>query len=287
MYNKSIDFDIEISDYLSKRGYVRRRQLLLDLLDMHKNDGGYSEKSINRKLYSMKKRCIISIIVYKDLHKFGIKENDKRSSYLTLKRTEKITEHIDNVIDKISSDNPIQQKMALKELERYGKQHVLTPKQLDILVSQLDTEDIDLIDHILRLVYTYIDKKNIEPSNKSETVMMLRTLLNKYPEPLLRLKNFRTHFIYLLGHYKDNAVIERLKKDAEELDTPRDVIHDYESYYTANIIEEHRGELYDFEEELRLKGKEEPAQFIAEIRVRAMIHLGMYDDPFKDNVRGW
>ena len=287
MYRKSIDFDTEVIDYLSKRGYVRRRQLLLDLMDIHKNDSGYSEKSLNRKIDSMVKRQIVTILKYEELHKFGIGEDDKRSSYLTLKKTEKIKEHIDNVIEKISSDNPIQQKMALKELERYGKQHVLTPKQLDILVSQLDTEDIDLIDHILRLVYTYIDKKNIEPSNKSETVMMLRTLLNKYPGPLPRHKNLRTHFIYLLGHYKDNAVIERLKKDAEELDTPRDVIHDYESYYTANIIEEHREELYDFEEELRLEGKEESAQFIAEIRVRAMIHLGMHDDPLKDNVRGW
>ncbi|WP_406661899.1 hypothetical protein V7O66_05140 [Methanolobus sp. ZRKC3] len=119
----------------------------------------------------------MSILRYKDIDKFGIKEDDKRASYLTLRKTEKISSHIDTVIEKLSSDNPVIQKMALRELEKYGKQYVLTPNQLDILIAQLGTEDIDLIDHILRIVYTYIDKKDIEPYSKHEAVKMLRSLL--------------------------------------------------------------------------------------------------------------
>ena len=69
MYKKSIDFDIEVRNYLSKRGYVRRRQLLLDLMYIHKNDSGYSEKSLNRKIDSMVKRQIVTILKYKELHK--------------------------------------------------------------------------------------------------------------------------------------------------------------------------------------------------------------------------
>jgi hypothetical protein len=287
MYKKKANFDIEVIDYLSKKGYVRRRDLLQYFMELHKGDkdySGYSEKSINRKLDSMVKRKLISILKNDDLKRFGIQETDKRSSYLTLKRTEKITEHIDTIIEKISSDNPIKQKMALREIERYEKQYIFTPIQLDTLVSQLDTEDLELIDQIIRIIYTYLDKKNIEPYNEPATINMLRKLLNRYPHPLPSNKNLRGYVIFLLGHYNDYAVIERLKKDAEELGNLHEVLGEYESSYTANVIEEHREELYKFEEKLRLESKGEQAQFIAQARVQAMIHLGMHEDRFKQNI---
>ncbi|WP_321431134.1 hypothetical protein [uncultured Methanolobus sp.] len=283
MYKKGLNFDLEVKDILSKQGYVRRAQLIQTLMNRHKRDSGYSEKSINRKIDSMVKRGIVTKLKGDALKKAGIRVEDGRASFFTLKKTEDIKRHIDTIIGKIASNNPIIQKMALKELEKYKKRYTLNPSQLDILIAQLDTEDIDLIDHILRIVYTYIDIKNIEPYNRHEAIKMLRTLLNKYPKPLPhRHKNLRTHFIYLLGHYKDSAVIDRLKKDAEELDNLHEM-EDYDSNYTAHVIEEHREELYEFEEKLRLEDKEEPAQFIAQVRVRAMIHLGMYDDPFVQN----
>ena len=240
MYKKGLDFDTEVIGILSNTAFVRRGQLIQTLMNRHKRDSGYSEKSINRKLDSMVKRGIVINLRGDALKKVGIRVDDGRASFFTLKKTEEIKKHIDTIIGKISSNNPIIQKMALKELEKYKKQYTLNPNQLDILIAQLDTEDIDLIDHILRLVYTYIDKKDIEPYNKLEAIKMLRTLLNKYPKPLPhRHKNLRTHFIYLLGYYKDSAVIERLKKDAEELDNLHEM-EDYDSNYTAHVIEEHR-----------------------------------------------
>jgi hypothetical protein len=283
MYKKGLDFDQEVIGILSKQNYVRRGELIQTLMNRHKKDSGYSEKSINRKLDSMVKRSIVIKLKGDDVKKAGIRVEDGRASFFTLKKTEEIKRHIDRIIGKISSNNPIIQKMALKELEKYKKRYTLNPIQLDILIAQLDTEDIELIDHILRIVYTYIDKKGIEPYNKPEAIKMLRSLLNRYPLPLSHnYKNLRTHFIFLLGHYNDYAVIDRLKKDAEELNNLHEM-HDYESDYTAHVIEEHREELYEFEEKLRLEGKEEPAQFIAQTRVTAMIHLGMYDDPFVQN----
>ncbi len=283
MYKKNKDFEKEIIEYLAEKGYVKKRQLVEDLMNIHKKESGYSEKSINRKLYGMKERGLISILKYKELEDLGIKESDKRSRYVIIKKIEEITEHIDTVIKKLSFNNVVIQKMALKEIENYKKIYALNPIQLDLLISLLDTEDIDLIDYILRIVYTYIDKKDIEPYNSQKAIEMLRSLLNRYPLPLSHnYKNLRTHFIFLLGHYNDYAVIDRLKKDAEELNNLHEM-HDYESDYTAHVIEEHREELYEFEEKLRLEGKEEPAQFIAQTRVTAMIHLGMYDDPFEQN----
>ncbi|MDG6244852.1 MAG: hypothetical protein QCH31_10780 [Methanolobus sp.] len=284
MYEKGLDFDTEVIGILSKKGFVRRTQLIQILKNKHRGDSGYSEKSINRKLDSMVRRGIVSKLKGDALKKAGINIEDGRASYFTLKKSDDIRRHIDSIIDNISSDNTIKQKMALKELERYEKHCLLNPSQLDILISLLGTEDIDLIGNILRIVYTYIDKKDIEPYNKAEAIKMLRTVLNRYPKPLPHNhKNLRTHLIFLLGHYHDYAIVERLKKDAEELDNLQEM-HDYDSNYTANVIEEHRGELYEFEEKLRLEGQEEPAQFIGQVRVQAMIHLGMHDDPFKQNI---
>lgn len=281
MYSKTEEFDIEIIKYLAEKGFVRRRELIADLIKTHKNESGYSTKSINRKLDSMVKQGKITILKYEDLKKFGIEEDDKRSSYVTLKKTEKITEHIDRVLENITSKNPVQQKMALKELDLYKKQHVLTPNQLDVLVSQLDIEDIAVVDNLLRIVYTYIDTRKIDTFSKHETINMLRLLLNKYPVPLKHYKSLRTHVIHLLGYFNDHTVIERLEQDAETLENLSDIIQDYESYYTANLIEDHREELYLFEEKLRLEGKKDSAQFVSNIRAKAMMHLGMYDDPFE------
>jgi hypothetical protein len=287
IYKNTNEFEYNIIKYLQQNPFVRKRELVEYLRTEYNKKRGYSVENINRKLADMEKKGIIIILRYNELERFGIKEDDKRSRYVTLKRTEKIAEHLDSVINKVTSANPIQQKMALKEIEKYRQRYVLTPKQLDILVSQLNTEDIPLVEHILRIVYTYVDKKGIEPFNESEIIQMLRRLLSKYPEPLTKYKNLRTHIIYLLGHYNDISVIERLKRDAETLDNLHNIIGDYESDYTANIIEENREDLYNFEEKLRLEGRDEPAQFIAEIRVRALIHLGLHDDPLKDSVRGW
>ncbi|NPE28394.1 hypothetical protein HNV12_16120 [Methanococcoides sp. SA1] len=283
-YKNTNEFEYNVISILQSTPFIRKRNLIEKLRTQFKKTRGYSVENIQKNLYEMQGAGTLLVIQYEDLHKYGIKEEDKRSRYVTLRKTENISYFLDSVINKLEFNNPIQQKMALKEIENYEQNYVLNPKQLDLLVSQLKTDDVTLIDHILRILYTYIDKKNIEPASDSETVKILRSLLNKFPEPLKHsLKSLRTHIIYLLGHYNDASVIERLKKDAETLDNLHEIIHDYESEYTANIIEEQREELYNFEEQLRLDDKEEQAQFIAELRVRSLINLGMKENPFKDN----
>ena len=222
MNRNNNDFDTEVMDYLSKKGYVRVRQLIQDLMKKHKRDdgkrdSGYSRESINRKLYSMRDRGLISILKYDYIRDLGIEEDDRRASYVLLNSIMNIGKHISKVIEKLDSTNPIQQKMALSEIERYEKMYVLTPNQLSLLMSKLNTENIDLVDHILRIVYNYLDQKEIVPSNRSEAIHTLRCLLERYPVPIKKYKNLRTHIIFLLGHFNDSSVIDRLKKDAEEL----------------------------------------------------------------------
>jgi hypothetical protein len=71
------------------------------------------------------------------------------------------------------------------------------------------------------------------------------------------------------------------------LENLHEIGDEYKLGSTANIIEEHREELYEFEEKLRLENKIEAAQFIAEIRARSLIDLGLKEDPFKNSERGW
>lgn len=280
------DFDTEVKQYLTQKGYVRRKKLIDDLEKKHKDKGGYSPKSINRKLDNLIKRGIIIRLESSDLGKLGIEDTDGRAIYLTLKNVSKIKEHMDKVLERLGSNEPMKQKMALKEIARYEQTYVLTPIQLDQVVSHFDenidpvTIDNELADKLLLLLDTYILKKDIEPTDKKKTITLLVKLLDKYPVPVSTQVSLRTHLIHLLGHYGHKAVIEQFIKDAKTLQNPFSVENDYNTEYTANLIEEHREELYELEEELAIEGKDNASQFVSNIRTRALINLGFYEDPF-------
>ncbi|AKB28317.1 Protein export cytoplasm protein SecA ATPase RNA helicase [Methanosarcina siciliae T4/M] len=286
MKKKEYDFDTEIKNYLAQKGYVRRRQLIEDLMKAHKNERGYSLKSINRKLDNLINHGIIISLKHSDFGKLGIEDADKRASYLTLKNISKIKEHMDKILKRLASEEPIKQKMALKEIALYEQVYVLTPEQLDLVVKQFDkgidkgTIDDDLANTLLLLLYTYILKKCIEPTNKAKTIDLLVKLLDKYPVPVSTHVNLRTHIIYLLGHYGHKAVIERFMEDARTLKDPFSVENVYNTEYTANLIEEHREELYKLEEELAIEGKDNALRFVSNIRTQALINLGLHENPY-------
>ncbi|MDD4496640.1 MAG: hypothetical protein PHV51_00580 [Methanosarcinaceae archaeon] len=291
MNHNEYDFDTEIRQYLAEKGYVRRRQLIEDLKIKHKNERGYSLKSINRKLDNLINQGMIIRLKYPDLKKRGIEETDKRSIYLTLKNISKIVEHLDNVLERLGSEDPLKQKMAIKELSRYEKQYVLTPKKLDYIILQfykyINKKNIDneLVDRLLLLLNNYVLKKRIEPTDKTKMIKLLTNLLTKYPVPTPMHKNLRTHIIHILGYYEHEAIIERFIEDARTLKDLHSLEEEnvYTTEYTANVIEEHRKELFKLEEELTLEGKSEAAQFVSNVRTKAMIILGLYDNPFREN----
>jgi hypothetical protein len=286
MKKKEYDFDTEVKNYLIQKGYVRRRQLIEDLMKAHKNERGYSLKSINRKLDNLINQEIIISLKHSDFEKLGIEDADKRASYLTLKNISKIKEHMDEILERLASEEPMKQKMALKEIALYEQVYVLTPKQLGLVVKQFDkgidkgTIDDDLANTLLLLLNTYILKKGIEPTNKTETINLLVKLLDKYPSPVSRQVNLRTHIIYLLGHYGHKAVIERFIKDARTLQDFSPIENVYSTEYTANLIEEHREELYELQEELAIEGKENASKFVSSIRSDVLIFLGLRKNPF-------
>ena len=78
MKKKEYNFDTEVKNYLAQKGYARRRQLIEDLMKSHKNERGYSLKSINRKLDKLINQGIIISLNHSDFGKLGIEDTDKK-----------------------------------------------------------------------------------------------------------------------------------------------------------------------------------------------------------------
>lgn len=280
------NFEVEVINLLDKNGLMRRRDLVKHLMDPNKR--GYSQKSIDRKLANLVKLGNILILKTSDEQlKYGIEDEDSRSSYIISNKSFEIKSHLDAVFQLFSSIEYVDQKEALIEIENYSKRYVLDPIQLDVLVQNLDNENTDLIDHLLRILYNYKTTRGKEPQNKNVFVSKLKYLLKRYPEPVREYKNLRTHIIYLLGLYNDESVIDQLKLDAKNIQDLDSIENDYIHKFTAMIIEKHRSDLFDFKRKLRKEGYEKGAQFISKMRYQALINLGIVDNPFNSNNSDW
>ena len=267
--NNEVDFDIEVLNYLDAKGYIRRRQLVKDLMDLHPDERGYSQKSIDRKLANMGKLGILVSLKYDELQKYGIKETDKRASYPIPKKTLKMKEDLDKTFSYLDSADPTIKKLILEEISRYEEKYVLDPYQLDILVDHMNAEYDELVNSLLVILFRYIDEKGIEPSNNDKFLEILRSILKHYRVSPNEYPSLRRYITWLLGYYRDSFVIDQLKMDAETLEDPSSVICDYCDRLIAPFIEEHSLELFNFQIELKLKGKEGASEFISQIKDEA------------------
>ncbi|WP_135604824.1 hypothetical protein [Methanococcoides sp. NM1] len=264
-----VDFDTNVIEYLNAIGYVRRGRLVNYLMETHPNERGYSKKSIDRKLANMTKTGILTSLKYDELQKYGIKETDKRASYPIPKKTLKMKEDFDKTFSYLNSADVTTKKLILEEISRYERKYVLDPYQLDILAKHLDTESDELVDSLLEILFRYITEKDIEPSNTDTFLERLRSTLKHYKVSPDEYPMLRRHITWLLGYYKDSFVIEQLKMDAETLEYPSSVKCDYCDQLIAPFIAEHSLELFNFQMELKRKGKEEASEIISQIKDEA------------------
>lgn len=280
--NNEVNFDTEVFNYLDANGHIRRRQLVKYLMDLHSDERGYSQKSIDRKLgILVKTKQIIILKQQDDLESYGIEKEAGNASYLVSKRTNEIKGYLNNLIEHLKSDDDVKKKEVLVEIENYKKMYVLDPVQLDLLVQSLDTDNKDIIDHIIRILYSYVGERGKEPKNKDLFINHLNNLVKKYPKHINNNDHLRTALIHLLGYYNDNCVIEQFVQDVNILENPFSVQHDYESKYTANIIESNRQLIFDLITKLRRENKDEAARFVSHIRHQARAHLGLLGSDVK------
>lgn len=264
-----VDFDSEVESYIDKKGFVRRRQLIDHLIESHKEEKKYSRPSVERKLAILIKTGALVIVKHPELEKYGIKETDRRASYLISKNTLKMKKNLDKTFRYLDSADPATKKLILEEISRYETKYVLDPYHLDIFVDHMDAKDDELVNSLLVILFRYIDKKDIKPSHNEKFVEKLKSILKHYKVSPNEYPLLRRHITWLLGYYRDRFVIDQLKIDAETFEDPSSVINDYCDQLIAPFIDEHSLELFNFQIELILKGKERASEFISQIKDEA------------------
>ncbi|WP_135609407.1 hypothetical protein [Methanococcoides sp. AM1] len=275
--NESIkyDFDSEVKSIIQKTGPIRRRKLIDYLTEKHKQERGYSEKSINRKIDKMADLGILKIVKPENFAKFGIKETDARATYLILKQTSDIKKHLDDIFKILEKGTIDDKHSVVAEIFSYEHVYVLDPIQLNIIAKNLDEKDEELVYRILIILYNHVIKKRIKPANEDEYLSVLKHLLGRYPLSPNRRKSLRGYIIALLGWSNDKDVVDQLIKDSIELEDLSTVEDEYETPFTSNVIENHRTELFNHELKLKKEGKTKNAEVIQKIKHRARKNLGI------------
>lgn len=296
MANDDNGFEDEVRHYLNKNGKMRREQLINALMEAHTQtnkkghtsiEGGYSKITINRALKKMIASDKLRSLDYKEMKQYGFQETDKRSKYLFTPEGLNLKNHIDKVLKILIIGDEIDKQMALKEINRYEKLYSFDESQLDLIVKNLTSANAELTNQFLITLIKNIINKGTEPEDKNALLTALKEVLNKYSEPTGKNKVIRNTTIRLLSHYKDEAIIDQLIKDATTLDNPLEVEEDYDPSSIAEIIINNPSILFDTERQLKREGKHDSAQFISNIRTKAMISLGMSNVPHRnDGIEG-
>lgn len=286
MSKDDIDFDEEVEVYLNKNGMTRRNRLIEDLTEKHtktnKNghksvDSGYSVPTLNRKLKALIESEKILSYGYEELEQYGYQGMHKRAKYLLTPEGFKLKIHIDSVLKLLETGDEIDQQMALKELTRYEKLYSFDESQLNLIIKNLTSVNAELTTKFLVTLKVNIINKGKEPKDKETLLKALRTVLNKYSDPKGISGHVRNVAICLLSHYKDEAIIDQLIKDATTLDNPFDVEEDYDPSSIAEVVINNPSRLFETERQLMKEGKHNSSQFISNIRTKCMIQLGMSD----------
>jgi hypothetical protein len=274
-YKNTYDFDDEVVAILQKTPFIRRRELINYLMNKNHGKRGYSKTNVNQKIDKMAKRGVIALIQHEDLQKYGIREEDGRASYVTLKQSTDIRDYVDEIFQLLDEGSTSDKLLILREIFSYEKNYVFTPLQLDILVKNLVEDDHELRFYLVGLIHRLIYLFGNKPKNETLFLKLLRDMLKNYPTSPENKFNYRFFLIELLGMYNDRAVVDQLIKDAETLENLSSIEGDYSQAWTAQVIENHRKELFELERRLNKINKLNNLSTIRNIRQKAREHLGM------------
>ena len=272
-----VDFDREVLSYIDKNRFVRRRQLIDHLIDSHKEERGYTRPSVERKLARLTKNGYLVVVKHSELEKYGIYENDKRASYLSLKEIIGINDFLDTLFSYLKSDDEYDKNSILNEIDLYKERYSLTKEQLDILVDCLSTNDEKFRFHILRILKEYVLNREIEPTNKDKLLKSLNEILGEFVGVSIEHDNYRSGLIFILGYYNDDSVIDWLKHDIENLKVEKNfdkIKADYGNDYTARVIDRHKLDLFTLRNDLKKDGHEKSANLVYNIQHNVAEILG-------------
>lgn len=274
---KPMTFEKEVMSYLETRPPIPIKDVIGYLMHRHTDEKtgrlqtGYSDRTIYGKLKRMEKDGQITGISPEDLRTYGIKQSDGRLQYISLKTASERKTHLDDVLSLLSSRKKIDIQTALEEIQRYKEKYTLNPRQLDILTRLLN-KDFEGVETVVLILFDYIIKRQIHPSNTDELLQRLRGLTGVYEKNSDAQYRIRRNALRILGIYNDEGVIQQLKTDAKIPEKFPDLKNDYLSKYTARVIETHRSDLFHFQNTLKKNKQANIAEIISEIRTYATEH---------------
>ena len=211
---------------------------------------GYSLRTIYGRLDKMEVARQIVKISPDDLKVYGIHQADGRFKYVALKTTSDRKAHIDDVLSLLTSKNTVNARAALEEIQRYQEKYTFSPRQLDLLAGLLK-KNFEGNEAVVSILFDYIIKRHIDPSNIDLVKEKLRTL-TKGAESNSEAHNRKTEECpEYLGLYKDEGVLLQLKEDTTLPEKFSSLKNDYLTKYTAKVIEAHRSDLFHFQNTLR------------------------------------
>ena len=204
------------------------------------------------------------------------------------RRKREIKRRIDKYLKDFNSEDEEKRKNCLVRINMYvWGEHLLTRKQLNKLIYNLDKEDVKILDGYNGILNILLDnmKEGILPRKKREFAEKLKTLLEKYRELNEENKEMKMYYylISILGILQDKIVIDYLIRDIREnkingeiMDKVKNRISEKDIYletwfhqprhdneinpHLSKILEKHETELHEFENELierREKGKKD------------------------------
>ena len=288
----SIDFGVELLNVLYANSVVRKEDLIKYLVKKVK----LSRRTVERRLrIELKIQTKIAPIRSEEFDRYGIATTNKHAVYITLKETKDLTKYLDAIFKLLKAKDANDIKLGVRKLREYQftyhTRYFLDRNQLNVLTEVLeksitnsDLNDDELRNILLMILFNTITSTRISPSNKEKFLATLRGLLDKYPnkEFFNKGNNPIPNLIQILGIYRDQKVIERLKEDLLNCGQQIPISAVYGNKFTAKVIEDSKNDLLEFERRLQRENKREALDFLDGIQRTA---AQTYQDLKRNNER--
>jgi hypothetical protein len=287
-----VDFDIELRNVFYTNPIVRKEDLIKYLIEKVK----ISRRTVERRLRNeLKAQTKITSIRSEEFDRFGIETTNKHAVYVTLNETKDLTKYLDAIFKLLKAKDANDIKLGVRKLNAYqftyNTRYFLDRNQLNVLADVLeksmennDLNDDELRNTLLMILFNTITMTHINPSNKEKFLATLRNLLDKYPikEFFNKGNNPTSNLIQILGIYRDQKVIERLKEDLLVCGQQVPISAVYGNKFTAKIIEDSKNDLLEFERRLQKENKREALDFLDGVQRTA---AQTYQDLKRNNER--
>jgi hypothetical protein len=270
-----MNIDTEIIDMLESSGMMRRRDLIKKLNELHLNIRGYTITTINRRIAQLRKRGLILPIRNDQFADYGIVDSNENAVYLVLKQADERREFVDSILPLLELNDEGDIIAALDEIDRYRGEYHLNSKQLNQVISALDSKNVKIVEKTVWIFYYYMSSLKVYPSDINLLKKNLKKVLFRFCRPDIVSPNIHQMVLILFGLLKDPIVVDQLMFDAQNLSRLTQVSGRYREPLLAAVIESQRAPLFEFERSLRKstpdKSEENSkiADLISEIRSQA------------------